>query len=115
MVEDDSDIRSLFQAALAVHGYTVDTASNGRDALAMLEPGHTLPSVIVCDLHMPVMDGWQLLIALADNPRLASIPVIVLTAADDPSKRAPRPATVLIKPVAMEDLVAAIGAASREV
>jgi DNA-binding response OmpR family regulator len=55
------------------------------------------------------------LIALADNPRLASIPVIVLTAADDPSKRAPRPATVLIKPVAMEDLVAAIGAASREV
>jgi CheY-like chemotaxis protein len=113
IVEDDADIRSLFEASLAGHGYAVDTASNGRDALAMMEPRRVLPSVIVCDLHMPVMDGWQLLTALADTPRLASIPVIVLTAADDPSKRAPRPTTMLIKPVAIDDLLTAIDAAAR--
>jgi CheY-like chemotaxis protein len=113
LVEDDADIRSLFEAGLSVHGYAVETASNGRDALAMMERMAELPVVIVCDLHMPVMDGWQLLTALADTPRLASIPVIVLTAADDPSRRAPRPTTMLIKPVAMGDLLTAIEAAAR--
>jgi len=113
IVEDDGDIRLLFEASLALRGYTVETAANGHDALAMLEPGRTLPSVIVVDLHMPVMDGWQLLTALAETPRLASIPAIVLTAADDPSKRAPRPPTILIKPVTMEALVAAISTAAR--
>jgi CheY-like chemotaxis protein len=113
IVEDDADIRALFEAGLVAHGYAVDAASNGRDALAMMEPSRALPSVIVCDLHMPVMDGWQLLTALADTPRLATIPVIVLTAADDPSKRAPRPTRILIKPVAMDALLTAIGEAAR--
>ena len=113
IVEDDGDIRSLFEAGLVMRGYAIDTASNGQDALAMMRAGEPLPSVIVADLHMPVMDGWQFLTALAEDPLLSSIPVIVLTAADDPSKTAPRPPTILIKPVAMADLAAAINAAAR--
>ncbi len=113
IVEDDHDIRSLFEAGLTMRGYAVETASNGHDALAILARDQPLPSVIIADLHMPVMDGWQLLTQLAEHPRLATIPVIVLTAADDPSKSAPRPPTILIKPVTMDELSNAINAAAQ--
>jgi CheY-like chemotaxis protein len=118
IVEDDGDIRSLFEAGLAMRGFVVETAANGQEALAMMElalmqQAPTLPSVIVADLHMPVMDGWQFLTALADHPHLAAIPIIVLTAADDPTKSAPRPQTMLIKPVTMDDLATAISEAAR--
>jgi CheY-like chemotaxis protein len=110
IVEDDGDIRSLFEAGLAMRGYVIESAPNGHEALALMASTPP-PSVIVADLHMPVMDGWQLLTALAADPRLASIPVIVLTAADDPSKHAPRPRTILLKPVSLDVLAAAIAAA----
>ena len=113
IVDDDRDICLLFETGLTLLGYTVVIAQNGSDALAVMAPGQVLPSVIVADLHMPVMDGWQFLTALADDPRLASVPVIVLTAADDPSRSAPRPSTTLIKPISMTDLAAAINAAAR--
>lgn len=110
IVEDDPDIRLLFSTTLSLHGFEVCTASNGDEALAALEAG-PLPAVIVADLHMPVMDGWELLTALRANPNVSSIPVIVLTAADDPGREAPRPDTIMIKPVSTETLVEAIEAA----
>jgi CheY-like chemotaxis protein len=109
IVEDDPDIRLLFSVTLAVHGFEVSTASDGAAALAALAHG-PLPAVIVADLHMPVMDGWELLTALRADPRVSSIPVIVLTAADDPGRKAPRPGTILIKPVSTETLIGAIQA-----
>jgi CheY-like chemotaxis protein len=113
IVDDDGDIRALFDASLTMRGYVVDSASNGQEALELLAAMAILPAVIIVDLHMPVMDGWELLTLLARDERLAAIPVIVLTAADDPSKPAPRPETVLIKPVAMDALEAAISAVAR--
>lgn len=110
IVEDDPDIRLLFSTTLSLHGFEVCTASNGGEALAALAAG-PLPAVIVADLHMPVMDGWKLLTALRENPNVSSIPVIVLTAADDPDREAPRPDTIMIKPVSTETLVEAIEAA----
>jgi CheY-like chemotaxis protein len=107
IVEDDPDIRLLFSTALSIHGYQVATASNGDEALAALASG-PLPTVIVADLHMPVMDGWKLLSALHANPGLSAIPVVVLTAADDPDREAPRPDAILIKPVSTHALVDAI-------
>ena len=116
IVEDDGDIRSLFEAGLVMRGFAVETAKNGRDALALMESAlaqqTALPSVIVADLHMPVMDGWQFLTVLSQHPQLSAIPIVVLTAADDPSRSAPRPETVLIKSVAMDDLAAALSAAA---
>lgn len=111
IVEDDSDIRQLFTAGLAMHGCEVATANNGRDALEHLASG-PLPAVIVADLHMPVMDGWQLLKALREDARLSPIPVIILTAADDPTRDAPRPERILIKPVAIDTLIAALKSAT---
>ena len=111
IVEDNRDIRALFEAGLVMRGYVVETAADGEAALARLAEMMLPPSVIVADLHMPVMDGWDLLTALAADPRWSSIPVIVLTAADDATRSAPRPPTILIKPVALADLAAAINAA----
>ncbi|TMQ06546.1 MAG: response regulator [Deltaproteobacteria bacterium] len=107
IVEDDPDIRMLFSTALSVRGYHVDTASNGDEALAALA-SDPLPTAIVADLHMPVMDGWKFLSALHADPRLSTIPVVVLTAADDPEREAPRPDTILIKPVSTQTLIEAI-------
>ncbi|HEX3765947.1 MAG TPA: response regulator [Kofleriaceae bacterium] len=107
IVEDDPDIRLLFSTALSVRGYQVATAGNGDEALAALESDR-LPSVIIADLHMPVMDGWKFLSALHADPRLSAIPVVVVTAADDPGRDAPRPSTVLLKPVSTETLIDAI-------
>lgn len=107
IVEDDPDIRQLFSTALSMRGYEVDTASNGDEALAALASG-PLPMAIVADLHMPVMDGWKFLSVLHADPRLSSIPVVVLTAADDPRREAPRPDTILIKPVSTQALIDAI-------
>lgn len=107
IVEDDPDIRLLFSVTLSGHGFAVHTVGNGAEALAALETGPR-PAVIVADLHMPVMDGWELLTILRATPKLSAIPVIVLTAADDPSRTAPRPATILIKPVSTGMLIDAI-------
>ena len=107
IVEDDPDIRVLFSTALSARGYGIDTASNGHEALAALA-SDPLPTAIVADLHMPVMDGWKFLSALQANPRLSTIPVVVLTAADEPDREAPRPDTILIKPVSTQTLIDAI-------
>ena len=107
VVDDDPDIRLLFSTALSLRGYEVATASNGDEALAALAAG-PLPAAIIADLHMPVMDGWTFLSALHADPRLSAIPLIVLTAADDPRREAPRPDAMLIKPVSTQTLIDAI-------
>jgi len=109
IVEDDPDIRLLFSTTLSLRGFEVCTASHGEEALTMLRSGSP-PEVIVADLHMPVMDGWELLLALRADAELSSIPVVILTAADDPSREAPRPGTILIKPISTETLIEAIEA-----
>ena len=80
MVEDDPAIRAALTDALEDEGYDVETAANGRLALERLRTG-PLPSAIVLDLMMPVMDGWDFRHAQLQDPRLRSIPVVVVTAA----------------------------------
>jgi CheY-like chemotaxis protein len=110
IVEDDPDIRLLFSTALSGRGYEVATARHGADAFAVLE-SEPLPAAIVADLHMPVMDGWEFLTQLAAHPTFSAVPVVVLTASDEPNRAAPRPDTILIKPVSTDALIHAIGAA----
>jgi CheY-like chemotaxis protein len=79
VVDDDFDLRQIVREILQEEGYEVETAANGREALRRLQRSDP-PRVVVLDLMMPVMDGWQLLAELQRDATLAKIPVVVITA-----------------------------------
>lgn len=78
VVEDDADMRALWLRNLTKDGYSVETATNGRDALAKVTAKR--PAAILLDLMMPEMDGFEFLARLRSTPDGAGIPVIVVTA-----------------------------------
>jgi CheY-like chemotaxis protein len=80
VVEDDFAIRETVTEVLESEGFRVSSASNGAEALARLDETDALPGLILLDLMMPVMDGWEFRLAQQRNPRIADIPVIVLSA-----------------------------------
>lgn len=79
LVEDDRSIREAVQSVLEDDGYDVVQAENGRDALDRLRSG-ALPDLVVLDLRMPVMDGWEFRAAQKNDPNLAGIPVLAVSA-----------------------------------
>ena len=79
VVDDDPDIRDSLQEVLEDEGYTVNCVGNGREALEYLQRSPH-PCVILLDLMMPVMDGWQFRREQKQNPSIADIPLIVITA-----------------------------------
>jgi CheY-like chemotaxis protein len=79
VVDDDKDIRDLLSDALAAEGYVVASARHGAEALERLRAFR--PDLILLDLMMPVMDGLAFIAAKKDDPALADIPVIAMTAA----------------------------------
>lgn len=80
LVEDNDDVREMMALALQLGGgHSVFTAANGEQALALLHAG-CRPGLILADLMMPVMNGWELREALMKNPEWASIPVVVVSA-----------------------------------
>jgi CheY-like chemotaxis protein len=81
VVEDDPDIRELLAETLRQVGVQVAVAENGFEALTLLREGRFVPSGILLDLMMPVMDGYAFLYERKRDPALASIPVAVVTAA----------------------------------
>jgi CheY-like chemotaxis protein len=89
LVEDDDDIRDLLSQVLAEEGYTVVGAANGLEALTYLRSDGQRPDLILLDLMMPVMDGWQFRAAQREDPQLAAIPVVLLTAVTEARSTAP--------------------------
>lgn len=79
VVEDDAAIRDALTQILEDEGYRVDGAANGREALAYLQ-SQPAPCLILLDLMMPVMNGWQFRSEQRADPALAAIPVVVLSA-----------------------------------
>src|SRR5262245_7048564 len=79
LVEDDVSIRSALAEMLGDEGFTVTTAENGRAALDQLRQGPA-PDVIVLDLMMPEMDGWEFRVAQRADPLLAGIPLLAMSA-----------------------------------
>jgi adenylate cyclase len=80
VVEDDPNTRDMMRRLLIGEGWTVSVATNGRDALERLSTEH--PHLILLDLMMPEMDGFEFLLEFRKEPRFATTPVIVVTAAD---------------------------------
>jgi CheY-like chemotaxis protein len=109
LVEDDRAIRETIAELLEAEGYGVRCAGNGAEALALLA-SEAPPQVIVLDLMMPVMDGWEFREALKRDPHLARIPVIVLSASNRLEQRidALGAAAFLPKPFEVGRLLAAV-------
>ncbi len=82
VVEDDALIRDAVIEILADEGIAAVGAHDGEDALAQLRADGVPPDVIVLDLMMPVMNGWQFRAEQLRDPRLARIPVVVMSASD---------------------------------
>jgi two-component system, cell cycle response regulator DivK len=81
IVEDESDLRQMYAQQLALSGFDVVQASNGQEALTH---GSTLvPDVVLMDLSIPVLDGWEATRRLKADSRTAHIPVVALTAHDE--------------------------------
>jgi CheY-like chemotaxis protein len=80
VVEDDRPIRDSMVQVLQDEGYAVLVAIDGSEALRLLRDTPELPGLILLDLMMPTMDGFQFRAEQLADPRLSSIPVVVLSA-----------------------------------
>ncbi|MEW6055104.1 MAG: response regulator [Bdellovibrionota bacterium] len=79
IIEDEQDIRSSLQEILELEGYSVLAAANGKEGLELAIEG-PYPFMILLDLTMPIMDGWEFLAARKDHSILAGVPVVVFSA-----------------------------------
>lgn len=86
VVDDDARNRHLLEAYLTADGHRVELAASGAAALEWL--AHALPDLILCDLMMPSMDGFDLVRRLRAGEHTRAVPVVMVTAVDDPGSRA---------------------------
>ena len=113
IVEDDAELRGLFQKVLVKNGYSVKCAENGEQALEVLENDYT--DLIISDVMMPVMDGYELVRTLRDSGN--QTPVMMITAKDayDDMRQGFLSGTddYLVKPVNVNEMVLRAGALLR--
>ena len=102
IVDDDPDLLDVTSFVIENEGMTVETARNGEEALALLATGR-LPALVLLDLMRPVMNGWEFLTAVANDPVLRELPVVVLTAAEH--AHVPGALEVLSKPMDLKALL----------
>jgi CheY-like chemotaxis protein len=104
IVEDEAGLRDLMCEALELSGYAVVGASNGKEALDALA-GIEHVCLVVLDLLMPVMNGWDFYTEIQSRPTFAEVPVIVHTSE---AGQAPSGTRVLQKPIKLERLLAVV-------
>jgi two-component system chemotaxis response regulator CheY len=104
VVEDDRAIRETIQQALELEGFSVVTAEHGKEALEALTERNLRPSLILLDLMMPVMNGWEFLDALEALPAFQAPPVVITSAVREPSHHQ-RASAFLKKPIELDDLL----------
>jgi CheY-like chemotaxis protein len=105
LVEDEEELRETMREALELHGYSVVAASDGQAALEELERIEHICMVLL-DLLMPRMNGWDFLAEMRTRPALAAVPVIIHSSA---ASQAPQGATrVLRKPLELERLLSVV-------
>ena len=110
VVDDAPEIRTVLVGALEDEGYVVRTAASGRAALDLLRGWQ--PDLILLDLMMPELDGWDLRARLLDDEGWSRIPVVILSAAPHPRGGLDRlrAAAIFPKPFELEPLLATVAA-----
>jgi CheY-like chemotaxis protein len=106
LVEDNEDFRGLVRAALEQEGFTVREASDGQEALERLREPGTSHCLMVMDLMMPGMTGWDLVSAMRSDPLLQGNPIIVSTAVPEESPSGVD--AILAKPFGLDSLVGVV-------
>jgi len=102
IVEDNPDLQALYRAAVRNEGYEPLLASDGLEALNLLKTSSVQPNVIILDLMMPVMDGWQFMEHFNKDPSINTIPVVVCSAS---KSAAPPNVKIMKKPVELDRLL----------
>jgi CheY-like chemotaxis protein len=108
IVDDDTDVREVLGELLADEGYETRMCANGRAALEALRDGGARPRLILLDLMMPEMDGWQFRAEQLRDASLRSIPVVVMTASRGVDRDDLGGAEVLQKPVGLGAILEAV-------
>jgi CheY-like chemotaxis protein len=110
VVEDDADVRDTLVLVLESEGFVVRAARDGREALDILHGGFR-PRLILLDLMMPVMNGWEFRAETKRDPALSSIPVVFVSALEPAPDRAAAldAAGFLHKPFDLEALLQTVG------
>jgi CheY-like chemotaxis protein len=110
VVDDDEGIRETLGAVLPAYGCRVTTAAGGVEALAWLRSGQALPCLILADVMMPGMNGFEFYAQLTHDPELVRIPVVFITGAGRiiEEKTAEIKAEVLRKPFELRTLLTTI-------
>ena len=108
VVDDEEPFRNEIVEALRRSGYAVVSAGDGREALEYLR-GDDTPALVILDMMMPLMEGWSLFEAVKHDPRLASVPIVLLTCVgdddDDDNMARLDVSGYLNKPVPMNELL----------
>jgi len=112
VVEDEPAIRDLLVWVLQIEGYEVSAAENGRRAIEMAQ--HDPPDLMLLDLMMPGMDGYEVLQHLRDSPRLRAVPVVVMSAAARPESSDTQVKAFVAKPFDLDDLLGIVKAVLAE-
>jgi CheY-like chemotaxis protein len=108
VVEDEPALREIVALFLSREGLEVECAANGVEALAVLQRAR--PDLILLDMEMPVMDGWELCRRMSETSPRARPPIVVVTSAYAPAERAAevRADGWLAKPFGFDDLVSLV-------
>lgn len=105
VVDDEAAILHLVRMVLEDEGYEVAAARDGREAWALLTEGGLEPDLVVTDLMMPHMDGWEFCRRMQADERLRSIPVVLMSAIAHPSRKDCNFSAALGKPFEVDALV----------
>lgn len=107
VVEDHDETREMIESLLRFHGFSVETARDGREALNWLAEHH--PCLILLDLRMPGVDGWTFRRKQLKMPEVADVPVLLVTAYDtDPRTKRLHADASITKPIDFSRLIDAV-------
>ena len=106
IVEDDEDFRALMREALESEGFSIREARDGREALSVLRATRGSRHLVLLDLMMPGMNGWEFVAAVRGDPRLRRSPIVVTTVVPEDAPWAAD--AILQKPFDLETLVQTI-------
>ncbi len=108
IVDDDEAIAEFVSVVLSQHGYRVAVARDGLQAINILR--HTPARLLLLDLMLPIMDGWDLARAVRANPKLKDTPIVVLSALDELPDESQGVNGYLRKPFDIDDLFSCVAA-----